>query len=96
MSYKKLIFALLLFSQVAMAQGKAGSLFLAINPGARANAMGEAQIGIANDVYSTYYNPAGLSNLQGMEASFMHTSYLPNLVDDMSVSYTHLTLPTKA
>ena len=47
MSYKKLIFALLLFSQVAMAQGKAGSLFLAINPGARANAMGEAQIGIA-------------------------------------------------
>ena len=76
MSYKKFIFALLLLSQVVMAQGKAGSLFLAINPGARANAMGEAHIGIANDVYSTYYNPAGLSNLQGMEASFMHTSYL--------------------
>ena len=87
MSYRKFIFALLLVSQVAMAQGKAGSLFLAINPGARANAMGEAQIGIANDVYSTYYNPAGLSNLQGMEASFMHTSYLPNLVDDMSYDF---------
>jgi hypothetical protein len=84
MGCKKSIFSLLLFLQIIMAQGEAGSLFLAINPGARANGMGEAQIGIANDAYATYYNPAGLSNLSSKKFSFMHTSYLPNLVDDMA------------
>ena len=93
MSYKKSIFALLLFSQITMAQGEAGSLFLAINPGARANGMGEAQIGVANDAYSTYYNPAGLSNLSSKQFSFMHTNYLPNLVDDMAYDFLTFAMP---
>jgi hypothetical protein len=76
-----------------MAQGQAGSLFLSINPGARANGMGEAQIGIANDAYATYYNPAGLSNLSNTQASFMHTSYLPNLVDDMAYDFITFATP---
>ena len=63
MRTKHIILSLILFSQLALAQGQAGSLFLTINPGARSNAMGEAQIGVANDVYATYYNPAGLTNL---------------------------------
>ena len=93
MSYKKSIFALLLFSQITMAQGEEGSLFLAINPGARANGMGEAQIGVANDAYSTYYNPAGLSNLSSKQFSFMHTNYLPNLVDDMAYDFLTFAMP---
>ena len=87
MKYKNLITIVILLSQLVMAQGQAGSLFLSINPGARANGMGEAQIGVANDAYATYYNPAGLSNLSNTEASFMHTSYLPNLVDDMTYDF---------
>ena len=61
MRTKHFILSLILLSQITFAQGQAGSLFLTINPGARSNAMGEAQIGVANDVYATYYNPAGLT-----------------------------------
>ena len=93
MKYKKLIATVILLSQLVMAQGQAGSLFLSINPGARANGMGEAQIGIANDAYATYYNPAGLSNLSNTQASFMHTSYLPNLVDDMAYDFITFATP---
>ena len=59
MKNKNLIATIILLSQLVMAQGQAGSLFLSINPGARANGMGEAQIGVADDAYATYYNPAG-------------------------------------
>jgi hypothetical protein len=93
MKYKSLIATVILLSQLVMAQGQAGSLFLSINPGARANGMGEAQIGIANDAYATYYNPAGLSNLSNTQASFMHTSYLPNLVDDMAYDFITFATP---
>ena len=93
MRTKNIILSLILFSQLALGQGQAGSLFLTINPGARSNAMGEAQIGIANDAYATYYNPAGLTNLSTKEFSFMHTSYLPNLVDDMSYDFLTFAMP---
>lgn len=93
MRTKHTILSLLLLSQLSFAQGQAGSLFLTINPGARSNAMGEAQIGVANDVYATYYNPAGLTNLSTKGFSFMHTSYLPNLVDDMSYDFLTFAMP---
>jgi len=93
MRTKHFILSLILLSQITFAQGQAGSLFLTINPGARSNAMGEAQIGVANDVYATYYNPAGLTNLSTKEFSFMHTSYLPNLVDDMSYDFLTFAMP---
>ena len=70
MRTKHIILSLILLSQLSFAQGQAGSLFLTINPGARSNAMGEAQIGVANDAYATYYNPAGLTNLSSKEFSF--------------------------
>ena len=56
MKYKNLITTVILLSQLVMAQGQAGSLFLSINPGARANGMGEAQIGVANDAYSIIFS----------------------------------------
>ena len=93
MRIKHFILSLILLSQITFAQGQAGSLFLTINPGARSNAMGEAQIGVANDVYATYYNPAGLTNLSTKQFSFMHTSYLPNLVDDMSYDFLTFAMP---
>ncbi len=55
--------------------------------------MGEAQIGVANDAYATYYNPAGLTNLSSKEFSFMHTSYLPNLADDMAYDFLTFAMP---
>jgi len=89
----KILFLIIFASNILFAQGKAGSLFLSINPGAKSNGMGEAQIGIANDVYASFYNPAGLTNLQSKQFSFMHTSYLPNLVDDMAYDFLTFAMP---
>src|SRR5436189_231977 len=52
--------------------GSSGAAFLKVGPGARQGAMGEAFAGTADDVYSIYYNPAGLGNLSKVEAAGMH------------------------
>jgi hypothetical protein len=41
--------------------------------------MGDAQVGLADDVYSTYYNPAGLATLRTQEGAFSQTQYLQNI-----------------
>ena len=65
------------------AQSEAGAIFLLISPGARAGGMGEAQVAVANDVYASYWNPAGLAFLEGSEMAIMHVNWLPNLADDL-------------
>ena len=60
-------------------QSEAGAVFLLISPGARAGGMGEAQVAVANDVYASYWNPAGLAFLEGSELAMMHVNWLPNL-----------------
>ena len=62
---------------------KPGAIFLLISPGARAGGMGEAQVAVANDVYASYWNPAGLAFLEGSEMAIMHVNWLPNLADDL-------------
>jgi len=42
--------------------------------GARPLAMGGAFVGVADDVNATYWNPAGLVQLKGVEATWMHTT----------------------
>ena len=64
-------------------QSEAGAVFLLISPGARAGGMGEAQVAVANDVYASYWNPAGLAFLEGSELALMHVNWLPNLADDL-------------
>lgn len=53
--------------------------FLKIGVGPRACGMGEAFCAVADDVYALYYNPAGLSQLQQKEISFMHNKWLKDL-----------------
>jgi len=80
------ILILLLFQAGTVFAGgvsSAGALFLLISPGARAGGMGEAQVGVANDAYASYWNPAGLAFLQDTEFAFMHVNWLRNLVPDM-------------
>lgn len=55
--------------------GTAGAQFLQIGISARAVAMGEAFLGIADDASAIYYNPAGLTWVQGKQAMFTHISY---------------------
>lgn len=79
-------------------RGTAGAQFLKIGAGARAVGMGEAFSGIADDVSSIYWNPAGLSNLekpvleamysewfQGMNYQFMAFAY-PSSVGTFGMS----------
>ena len=66
-----------IFSVNIFAQGEAAAEFLLISPGARAGGMGEANVAIANDATSVFWNPAGLGYLEGHEFQIMHTNWLP-------------------
>ncbi len=50
-------------------EGTAGAAFLTLEPGARAEALGGAFGGVADDALAAHYNPAGLGFLQGIEAA---------------------------
>lgn len=64
--------------------------FLRIVPSAKPAAMGEAYVGVANDVYGVYYNPAAVGKINGKQAvatynslyegiSYMYASYAQKL-----------------
>lgn len=86
---KKIGVSILLFIMLAMtstqvyAVSEAGVLFLLISPGVRADGMGEAFVGIADDVSAVYWNPAGLGFQSGREFIFMHSNWLPQLTSDL-------------
>jgi Type IX secretion system protein PorV len=78
--------AMLALGTVARAQvdsaGTSGADFLKLGAGARAGAMAEAQVGLADDTYAVYYNPAGLLNESHPMAAGMHDTYLQGLSYD--------------
>jgi len=78
---------LISISTFGFAQSEAGSIFLLIAPSARAGGMGEAHVGLADDAYASYWNPAGLGFLEGTELALMHVNWLPNLADDMAYDF---------
>src|SRR5687767_5725272 len=47
--------------------GTSGAAFLKIAPGARPVGMGEAFTGVADDIHSVYFNPAGLAMIHKPE-----------------------------
>jgi hypothetical protein len=55
--------------------GTAGAQFLKIGVGSRYQGMGEASVAVANDVYSMYWNPAGLAALEHSEISFTNVNW---------------------
>jgi hypothetical protein len=59
------------------AQGEAAVPFLLIAPNARADAMGEAGGGLADDAAANFWNPAGLAFQFGQEVSLTHSAWLP-------------------
>lgn len=78
--------ALLTFSS-AFAITNTGAVWLLIAPGARAEAMGEAQVAIADDAYASYYNPAGMAFMGKNQIGAMYAKWLPNLVNDMYYTF---------
>src|ERR1700746_652257 len=59
--------------------GTTSANFLKLGIGPRAVAMGNAQVGLADDVYATYWNPAGLARLESFEAGFSDNQYVQNI-----------------
>ena len=63
----------------AQRAGTAGVEFLKIGVGARASAMGESFIAVANDASALYWNPAGISQFTDNQVIFSHTAWLVDL-----------------
>lgn len=53
--------------------------FLKMGVGAEAIAMGESQTAAADDIYATYWNPAGLIGLQQSQFGFMHNEWFAGI-----------------
>ena len=62
--------------------GTRGAQFLKIGVGARAIAMGEAFVPIADDASALYWNPAGIVNIEGSEIMFHHSTWPAGLAHD--------------
>ncbi len=59
--------------------GTSGAVFLRMGAGARPTAMGDAFVGVADDVNAVYFNPAGLGLLERPELTAMHTQWIQGL-----------------
>src|SRR5690349_12762060 len=68
--------------------GTTAANFLKLGAGPRAVAMGDAQVGVADDVYATYWNPAGLAQLQNREVGFTQTQYVQDIQSEYA-AYAH-------
>src|SRR5262249_41981427 len=55
--------------------GTSSGTFLDIGVGARAVALGESYVAVANDPSTIYWNPAGLASLQRQEVQFSHADW---------------------
>jgi len=72
---------------IAHAQSKAGTSaapFLSIGVGARAIGMGEAYVGLSNDVLALYWNPGGLTLIDGVSFTTTHTEWFAGLTHDFA------------
>ncbi len=63
--------------------GSAGAQFLKIGVGARYHGLGEASVAVVDDIYSMYWNPAGLTYIRGSEVAFTYINY----ITDVSLNY---------
>jgi len=77
----------LLTTDALHAQGESAVPFLLIAPNARADGMGEAGAGLADDVGAIHWNPGGLAFLRGQEISLTHSNWLPGLASDLFYEY---------
>jgi hypothetical protein len=63
--------------------GSVGAQFLKIGVGSRYQGLGESSVALVDDAYSLYWNPAGLSNIEGSEVVFTNV----NWITDVSLNY---------
>lgn len=71
----------------AQAQSEAGAQSLLIAPGARADGMGRAFVGVADDASAVWWNPGGMAFAQSHDLLFNYYQLVPDLADDVNFSY---------
>jgi len=64
--------------------GTAAAQFLKIGVGARAMALGGSFTAIANDVSTIYWNPAGITNLNGFSLAVSHNEWFADISHDFA------------
>ena len=91
---KKITWLLLIFSLAATTSaelskvGSCGAQFLKIGVGSRYQAMGEASVAVANDVYSMYWNPAGLADIEDWSFGFTRVNWFMDIdVDYVGIAH---------
>lgn len=82
-----LVLGVLMGEAFANDPGKTAMAFLKVGQGARITAMGEAFVGLADDVNALYWNPAGLARIKDRQATFM---YLKPFQEVNGLSYSHI------
>ncbi len=71
--------------------GTTAGQFLKINPGARGVAMGGAMASIGSDIYSIYYNPAGIAEATAnVQITFNHANWLAGMTYDFAAGAINL------
>lgn len=78
---------MLLLQSTAHAAYVASRDFLAVGHGARANAMGEAFVAVADDASAIYWNAAGLTQLQEDEVSTGYANRFEGLAKEAQLHY---------
>ncbi len=59
--------------------GTRAMTFLKIGVGAKAIGMGESQVAVTDDLYASYWNPAGLAKLQKPQLALMHNEWFAEI-----------------
>ena len=59
--------------------GTRAMTFLKIGVGAKAMGMGESQVAATDDLYASYWNPAGLTRLQKPQIALMHNEWFAGI-----------------
>ncbi len=81
MAFRGLLLPSVAFCCLLLLAVAADAAFQDLGAGARAPGMGNAFTGLADDVYAIYYNPAGLAQLEGPEASVAYSALYVGLTD---------------
>lgn len=71
-------------AQIFEKVGTLGGQSLKIGVGARAAAMGDAYVALADDATAVYWNPAGIARLSGQSVSINHTSWPADILFDQA------------
>ena len=77
------ILSITAFADEFSKSGSVGAQFLKLGVGSRYNGMGEASVASVNDIYSLYWNPAGMTNIQSSQLAITHINY----ITDISLNY---------